>query len=1128
MGHVGCQRSRWQVAALLAVPGALLVASVGQAAPPPTEPPTGTAPADAAAAEVVVPGPGGMTEVPADLTGIDIYTGHKPATSRIAETDPALLGRTDATPISVVVKLDYDSIAAYDGTIDGLDATSPSVTGQELTGRSAAEREYEQYIVSEESTFAAELAAAVPEAALDSPLRTVYGGVQVILPANEVDALLAIPDVVAVQQDKLEQLQTDSSGEFIGATTLYPQLGGTARAGAGVIYGVLDSGVWPEHPSLAQTPQMGAPPASGTPRPCNFGDNPLTPAPDVFACNNKLIAGQVFLDTYLDVVDLVANPEMYPTTARDSNGHGTHTGTTTAGNALSSATVLGTERGPLAGIAPGAWVAAYKVCGSLGCYATDAVDAVEQAILDGVDVINFSISGGENPRTDPVELAFLDAYAAGVFVAASAGNSGPGASTTDHLSPWVTTVAASTQDRQFASTLTLTGTDGATTSYVGSTITGGIGQTPVVFPATDPLCLTEQPAGTYTGVIVACQRGPGRVLKGYTVRNAGAVGMILYNVTRPQTEMTDNHWLPTVHIDEGDEMRTWIQAHGIAGATFTAGVATPGQGDVMTDFSSRGPGGTVIKPDITAPGLQILAGQTPTPESPVEGPPGNSFQAIAGTSMSSPHIAGAAVLVKALHPTWTPGQIKSALMTTATTAVVKEDGATPADPFDFGAGRVDLTRAGNPGLTFDASAEDMFDVGTDPMTAVHLNMPSINVPDLPGQVETTRTALNTTGKRVRYRIEATSPAGSSIEVSPRMLVLNPDEARSIDITISSTLPVDVQQFGEIRFVPEAAGVPTLHMPVAFMSGQGAVTLASACNPTSVPKGAETTCTITAANTSFNETTVDLTTSVDSALRIVGATGATLSGDRVVLSTELDGVQLGTPSIAPGVLAGYIPLDAFGGTLVQSMGDEDLVNFNVPAFWYNGRPYSSIGVDSNGYLVPGGGTSEDNECCNPVIPSTSRPNNVLAPYWTDLDGTGRTGVMLNVLTDGVNSWLVVEWRVNLFGTTQERRFQTWIGLGSSQDITYAYVPGAPMSANGQPVVVGAENPAGTGGASLGPNVVPTTDLRVTSSDPAPGGSVSYTVLVRGQKVGPGVVTTEMDASEVLGTTVARSAVSVTPR
>ncbi len=148
--------------------------------------------------------------------------------------------------------------------------------------------------------------------------------------------------------------------------------------------------------------------------------------------------------------DGTADADPYAGTARDGDGHGTHTTTTAAGNIVETVPVLGVDRGPIHGLAPGAWVIEYKVCGPLGCYGSDSARAVGQAILDGVNVINFSISGGSNPFSDPVELAFLDAYNAGVFVSASAGNAGPGAGTTDHLSPWVTTVAASTQTREFA------------------------------------------------------------------------------------------------------------------------------------------------------------------------------------------------------------------------------------------------------------------------------------------------------------------------------------------------------------------------------------------------------------------------------------------------------------------------------------------------------------------------------------------------------------------------------------------------------------------------------------------------------------------------------------------------------
>ena len=164
---------------------------------------------------------------------------------------------------------------------------------------------------------------------------------------------------------------------------------------------------------------------------------------------------------------------------------------------------------------------------------------------------------------------------------------------------------------------------------------------------------------------------------------------------------TDNHWLPTVHLADGTALLAFLDGHtGVDRHASPPAAARNGQGDVMAAFSSRGPAGLFIKPDITAPGVQILAGDDPDAGGPGRGPPGEYFQAIAGTSMSSPHIAGAAMLLKALHPNWTPGQIKSAMMTEASDqAWSRRTSPPPADPFDMGAGRVDLGTASAAPLT---------------------------------------------------------------------------------------------------------------------------------------------------------------------------------------------------------------------------------------------------------------------------------------------------------------------------------------------------------------------------------------------------------------------------------------------
>ena len=1055
----------------------------------------------------------------------------KSPTSRLARTDPGLLARNDPVMVDAIIKLDYDSVATYAGGIRGLAATNPKATGRPLNKASRADRAYRAYIKGKEDAFIRALAKTAPTARVGSRINTVFGGVAARIPARSVEAILKIEGVVAVQYDSLRKPLTDASPGFIGANPVYDKLATTANAGQGIILGDLDTGVWPEHPSFEDLGNLAAPP--GPARTCEFGDNPLTPAADPFECNNKLIGGEAFLDTYLSDPDRAADETF--TTARDSSGHGTHTTSTAAGNIVDSAPVFGVERGPIHGIAPGAWVISYKVLGAQGGFTSDITAAIGEAIYDGVDVINFSISGGNNPFTDAAELGFLDAYEAGVVVAASAGNSGPGAGTTDHVSPWVITVAASTQTREFTSQLTLTAGP-STFDAKGASLTQGAGPFPVVLSSAAPysnnLCDAPAAPGTFTGKIVACQRGVvARVDKGYNVLQGGAEGMILYNPSLADVE-TDNHWLPTVHLADGTAFKAFVVGHPGSTATFTAGAKTAGQGDVMAAFSSRGPGGLFIKPDVTAPGVQILAGHTPVPESISEGPPGEQFQAIAGTSMSAPEVAGAAILVRAVHPFWTPGQVKSALMTSAKTTVVKENLTTPADPFDRGAGRIDVSAAIAAPLTFDESASNYFDIGNDPLFAIDLNLPSVNAPVMPGRVTTTRTAVNSSGRTQTYTVATTSPPNSLISVSPTSFTLAPGKAIKLTITIKSSSTLNVQRFGQIR-ITAVAGVGTnrvvtrAQLPVAFIKTQGDVKLTQTCAPTKIKVSLTTLCSITATNRGFTDQEVDFATTTSSKLSVTTVLRATKVNNHTVVKQNvlLAGGKPGVPAVSPLGFAGYVALDGLGVPAIP-VGDEEVLNFDVSAFVYGGVSYTRIGVDTNGYVVVGGATADDNECCNlPAGPSPNRPNNVLAPFWTDLDGTSSDGIYAAELTDGTNNWVVVEYRMNVVGTTDLRTFQVWIGVNGVEDVSYSYVPADLPYAdpNGQDFLVGAENSIGAGEMAA---TLPTEDLRVTSTAPTPGQSYNYKLRGRGTASGSARVNSSMTATYVPGLTTVFTDITIT--
>nr|BFE77444.1 hypothetical protein GCM10020093_000450 [Planobispora longispora] len=666
-----------------------------------------------------------------------------------------------------MVKLDYDSLAAYRGGIEGLPGTSPAKTGKPLDVKGADAKKYGVHIEKIENTFLAELKRRLPGARAGQRLRTVYGGMALSIPANKAAELLKLPGVAAVQDDRREELLTDSSPAFIGAPTIYGKLGGSASSGKGVIVGVLDSGAWPEHPQFADPGTLPAAPPTrdGTPRVCDFGDNPLTPATDPFPCNNKLIGGAPFLDTY----NAVIGGEVYPDSARDSNGHGTHTATTAAA-ALARRQPAGHQPRPdprrrpgrarvgLQGLRPGGLL--QLRLGAGGRPGHPRRRAGDQ-LLDLRRLLALHRPGRAGlPRR-------LRGGRAGVGLG---GNAGPGADTVDHVSPWVTTVAASTQTRTFQSTITLAGSGGAAATLKGASITGS--RLPAAGGARVGSAVLERAVhhpgapGLFTGKIVACERGPGRVIKSFNVRQGGAAGMILYN-TSPLDVMTDNHWLPTVHIDkpETDALLAFLSANPGATASFTQGTKTTWQGDAITTFSSRGPGGLPQagrhRPRPAHPGRAHADAGGRGRRSPRQPVPGHRGHLDVGAARRG--LRGAAVRA-APRLDAGPGEVRAG-----------DDGQDvghqagprhPADPFDTGGGRIDLTKAGDPGLTFDETAANFTASAADPLNRIDLNLPSVNAPTMPGMITAKRTVTNVTNRTLVFTASGTTVAARTSRCSP--------------------------------------------------------------------------------------------------------------------------------------------------------------------------------------------------------------------------------------------------------------------------------------------------------------------------------------------------------------------------
>jgi hypothetical protein len=1082
---------------------------------------------------------------------VSTYTGDKSASGRLAETDQSLLRLKSSKPVNVMIKYDFDGTASYSGGVAGLRATNPRVTGVKLSLNRAAVKAYGRYTARYSRSVSRAIAAKIDGVKIRQGYRTVYGGVAAQVPGNAISKLLKISGVAAVQKDTLQHPLDDNTG-FIGATAVWPSLGGPSNAGSNVIVGVLDTGVWPEHPMLSPTGIS----AHGLASRCDFGDGTDTAhLGPTFACNNKLIGAYAKTATYM--ANIPSNGQEFcnnvtkKCSARDPEGHGTHTMTTAAGDCVTTAMLYGVERGPVCGIAPGAHVIEYRVCLAQGCFTSDSVSAVQQAIADHVNVINFSISGGSQPYTDPVELAFLDATNAGISVAASAGNSGPGSGTSDHGGPWTTTVGASTGPREFRSTLHLTADGGATYDQTGITLTNGISSpTPVVMAATlpgeDALCQSTLAAGTATGKIVACRRGTnGRIDKGRRVLAGDAVGMILYNPIK-QDQESDNHYLPAIHIDgPSAPFTTFVNTHTNVMATWAQGTAQPGQADMMAAFSSRGPTGDWIKPDVTAPGVQVLAGMTPQSDQTTadNGPPGNLYQAIAGTSMSSPHAAGVSALVKAAHPSWTPEEIKSALMTSAAHGVVKEDGVTPATPFDDGAGSIRADRAVNPTLVFDETYADFVAAGTDSLHRIDLNLASIDATTMSGQITTHRTAINVSGQNQVLKVSTVAPAGATISVGSNSgnISVKAGDTVTFPITINAPKLANGQYFGQITLDPQKAGATSVTLPVAFVKKQGAVTLSHSCSPASFAVTGSTHCTVSAANLARVPANVSVKVSGSPGLHY-----SNVSAPASLIAPHFGAQWNGTlsPALPPtvdsitnitggGPAGGYLPLSAFGVPAQPGFTDDNILNFNVPTFFYGGESYTRIGVVSNGYVVIGGGTASDVNFAPQTFPNAARPNNVVAPFWNDLNPPAGGFIRIATLTDGTSTWLVVDYAgVKNFSNAFTHTGELWFRLGSvasSEQTTISY--GAANSANGDPgsgINWGAENRDGTSGKNIpSPGPANNTEYAVQTSPPTPGGTTTFTYDATANLPGTYDSTASMTSDQTPGIAQVIQTLTVTP-
>jgi uncharacterized repeat protein (TIGR01451 family) len=975
--------------------------------------------------------------------------------------------RTKDGQVGVIVKFKDSPLATYQGGILGLQGTSPLVTGRpKLDVNSAASKAYLAHLDQAHADFAVELAQVAPSAKIEHEFSVALNAVSMKIDESEIQELAKMDQVAQIFPDQIRTVDMDTSLDVINAPELWTALGGRDEAGNGIKVAVVDTGLRFNNPMFSN-PGNAFDMPFGYPRGYCV-DNPADPA---VTCNGKVIAARYFYDPAMAVNALEVMSPL------DIDGHGSHTAGTSAGNrvtvAAGNAAPVDTE---ISGVAPGAYLMVYKalfenVAGDNGS-GTDTMlsAAMEAALMDGADVINNSWGG--NPGADPnasVYKSLIDSIvAAGTVVVFSAGNNGPGSGTIGcpGCVESALTVAASSTSRIVANNVDITGPAPVPTELVGIAGMQGSGpklaadlSAPLKYNASNVLGCSAFTAGSLTGSIALVSRGSCNFsVKIDNAAAAGAVGVIVYNnAGGPPSSMggTESTTIPSLMISmaDGIAVRDYVIAHPDDTTVTLDSDSTlfskPEWEDILASFSSVGPNGdpNVLKPDITAPGVNILSAFS----NALSGGSDPAFSYLGGTSMSAPHVTGAVALIRQYNPSLTPAEIKSLLTSTSDMTVLKPDGLTPADAFGMGAGRLDLAAAMDGGVVF----------GT----------PSFANGNCVLNCGWNTTIKNIGAASTTWNATVTSDPGLAINIAPASITLGAGLQGAYSVTADvSALAPDEWYFATITWTDPSGTYPPAHQQLVVRPGEStaALSLSKTVSAAVASPGSTLSYTINLINNSAENTTFFVRDPLPANLAYVdGSLSANASFNAAENQIEAAIPLLATSgSLTPVDWGGFQDLTTFKAIDLDSYCagecDDAAFNINGVPLTYFGTPYTRIGITSNGFIQPGGATSTT--ASTQRLPAAGAPNNVIAPMWTDLNLDAGGDWFLAGVTDGTNDYTVVQWTaVPHFDTpTDLYTFQIWIVDGTDEIyFTYGTLPAGAATHNTE---IGIENITGTAGAT----------------------------------------------------------------